>query len=136
MEQFINWDIWLCPVAPGPAFTHRIAPLWRSPEVDDQKLPTGCERNLYCCIQDWKSAVVLPASFSLVYHWYTVGGTLEDMQLLSMANRRSNWLFPASTRVLKTTGTGDVSFQARELHILSVYQLVADLTCNYLRLIL
>jgi amidase len=42
MEQFLSpWDAWLCPVAPGPAFTHRQtnSPL-RSPlEMDDRTLP-------------------------------------------------------------------------------------------------
>jgi len=46
MEQFMSdWDAWLCPVAPGPAFTHRQMrnPLLGSPlEVDERSYPTGC----------------------------------------------------------------------------------------------
>ena len=41
LEQFLSqWDGWLCPVTPGPAFTHRQTwfPLRRGLEVDDQKL--------------------------------------------------------------------------------------------------
>ncbi len=41
MEQFLGqWDAWLCPVTPGPAFTHRQTwfPLRGSLEVDDQTL--------------------------------------------------------------------------------------------------
>jgi amidase len=41
LEQFLTqWDAWLCPVTPGPAFTHRQTwfPLRRGLAVDDQKL--------------------------------------------------------------------------------------------------
>jgi amidase len=41
LEQFLSqWDGWLCPVTPGPAFTHRQTwfPLRRGLAVDDQKL--------------------------------------------------------------------------------------------------
>lgn len=41
LEEFLRqWDGWLCPVTPGPAFTHRQtwSPLRRGLEVDDQKL--------------------------------------------------------------------------------------------------
>jgi amidase len=41
MEQFLSqWDAWLCPVNPGPAFTHRQTwfPLRGPLEVDDQML--------------------------------------------------------------------------------------------------
>ncbi len=42
MEQFLSpWDAWLCPVAPGPAFTHRPthSPLRNPLEMDDRTLP-------------------------------------------------------------------------------------------------
>jgi amidase len=42
MEQFLSkWDAWICPVTPGPAFTHRQTsiPLRGTLEVDEQKLP-------------------------------------------------------------------------------------------------
>lgn len=96
MEQFMsNWDAWLCPVAPGPAFTHRQMrnPLLGSPlEVDDQKLPYWVWSITYTAVFNLSGspAVVLPLARSqtgLPIGVQVVGRRWTDMQLLSVAEK-------------------------------------------------
>lgn len=96
MEQFIsNWDVWLCPVAPGPAFTHRkqLHPLLGGPlEVDDQKLPYWLWSTTYTAVFNLTGnpVVVLPIARSqsgLPIGIQLVGRRWKDMQLLSIAEK-------------------------------------------------
>jgi amidase len=96
MEQFIsNWDAWLCPVAPGPAFTHRQMrnPLLGGPlEVDDQKLPYWVWSITYTAVFNLTGnpAVVMPLARSqtgLPIGIQVVGRRWRDMELLSLAQK-------------------------------------------------
>jgi amidase len=96
MEQFLsNWDAWLCPVAPGPAFTHRPMrnPLLGAPlEVDDQKLPYWVWSITYTAVFNLTGnpAVVLPLARSqtgLPIGVQLVGRRWRDMELLSLAQK-------------------------------------------------
>jgi len=114
-------------------------PLRRSPEVDDQKLPYWLWNITYTAVFNLTGnpAVVLPHTvlWSTRAYWLVGAGRHATLEQQSSS---SNWLFQRPPGTEKTTGTGGnrgVAFR-RELHILSVYQLVADLTCNCLRLIL
>lgn len=96
MEQFISdWDAWLCPVAPGPAFTHRQMrnPLLGRPlEVDDHKLPYWVWSITYTAVFNLTGhpAVVLPIARSqtgLPIGVQLVGRRWRDMQLLTLAEK-------------------------------------------------
>lgn len=96
MEQFFSdWDAWLCPVAPGPAFTHRklLHPLLGGPlEVDDQKLPYWLWSITYTAVFNLTGnpAVVLPVAISqsgLPIGVQLVGRRWKDMHLLSIAEK-------------------------------------------------
>jgi amidase len=96
MEQFISdWDAWLCPVAPGPAFTHRQMrnPLLGGPlEVDDQKLPYWVWSITYTAVFNLTGnpAVVLPLARSqtgLPIGIQVVGRRWRDMELLNLAQK-------------------------------------------------
>lgn len=96
MEKFISdWDAWLCPVAPGPAFTHRklLHPLLGGPlEVDDRKLPYWLWSTTYTAVFNLTGnpAVVLPVARSqsgLPIGVQLVGRRWKDMQLLNIAEK-------------------------------------------------
>lgn len=119
MEQFIsNWDGWLCPVAPGPAFTHRQMrnPLLGSPlEVDDQKLPYWVWSLTYTAVFNLTGnpAVVLPLARSqagLPIGVQLVGQRWRDMELLNLARKlvEVTGLFQRPTLNLNKTNCGDV----------------------------
>jgi amidase len=93
MQHFMGqWDVWLCPVTPGPAFTHRpTKSLLRKPlEVDDQKLSYltwGCG---YASIASLTGnpVVTLPVNLSsegLPIGVQLVGKRWQDNQLLEIA---------------------------------------------------
>ncbi len=96
MEQFLsNWDGWLCPVAPGPAFTHRQMknPLLGAPlEVDDQELPYWVWSITYTAVFNLTGSpvVVLPIACShsgLPLGVQVVGRRWQDRRLLHTAQK-------------------------------------------------
>lgn len=96
MEQFLSpWDAWLCPVAPGPAFTHRQtrSPL-RSPlEMDDQKLPYWMWGMGYASIFSLTGnpVVTLPLTTEgLPIGVQVVGKRWQDRDLLAIAQSLDN----------------------------------------------
>ena len=90
-----NWDAWLCPVAPGSAFTHRPMRnplLGASLEVDDQKLPYWVWSITYTAVFNLTGnpTVVLPLARSqtgLPIGIQLVGRRWRDMKLLSLAQK-------------------------------------------------
>lgn len=97
MEDFLSdWDAWICPVTPGPAFTHRklITPLGEPLEVEGQKLPYWVWGASYTAIANLTGnpAVVLPVistAQNLPLGVQLLGRRWHDMELLSIAQKLS-----------------------------------------------
>jgi amidase len=91
MEQFLQpWDAWLCPVAPGPAFTHRpTRSLLRGPlEIEDQTLPYWMWGMGYASIFNLTGnpVVTMPiATQPLPIGIQLVGKRWRDWELLAIA---------------------------------------------------
>ncbi len=89
LEQFLSeWDAWLCPVASGPAFTHR--KMGQAIEVDGQKVSYMEAGGGYTTVFNMTGSpvVVLPAGSSkdgLPIGIQVVGRRWRDMELLAVA---------------------------------------------------
>jgi amidase len=97
MENFLaDWDAWICPVTPGPAFTHRkLTTLLGEPlAVEGQKLPYWVWGTSYAAIANLTGnpAVVLPVTQTaqnLPIGVQLFGRRWHDMELLSIAQKLS-----------------------------------------------
>jgi amidase len=96
MERFLgDWDAWLCPVAPTPAFSHRRSGLVRPGrpiEVDGHKVPYWRGSISYAVVFNLlgNPVVVLPLSRSsegLPIGVQVVGRRWRDMELLAVAGQ-------------------------------------------------
>jgi amidase len=91
MDQFLqSWDGWICPVTPGPAFTHRQTgfPLRGPLEVDDQKQPYWLWGMGFTSIFNLTGnpVVTLPiAAEGLPIGVQLVGKRWQDKELLAIA---------------------------------------------------
>jgi amidase len=92
MDRFLNdWDVWLCPVATVPAFTHH--PLGKPIEVDGVRLSYVMACGAYTTIFNLTGhpVVVLPVGQSkeglLPIGVQVVGRRWKDMALLSVAEK-------------------------------------------------
>ncbi len=91
MDQFLdNWDAWLCPVAPVPAFTHRSS--GKPIEVDGVRQPYFMACGAYTTILNLTGhpVVVLPVGQSkegLPIGIQVVGQRWKDRSLLSVAEK-------------------------------------------------
>ena len=91
LEGFLGtWDAWLCPVFPGPAFTHRApnAPI----EVDDQQMPQLSANLLHSIIFNLTGhpVVTVPigqSSQGLPIGIQVVGRRWQEMALLNVAEQ-------------------------------------------------
>jgi amidase len=98
MEQFLKpWDAWLCPVTPGPAFTHRSTQsLHRGPlEIDNRKLFYWMWGMGYASIFSLTGnpVVTVPlASESLPIGVQAVGKRWQDRELLAIAQSLTDFL--------------------------------------------
>jgi len=103
LERFLaEWDAWLCPVSPTPAFTHRrpgIGLPTQSIEVDGHKLPYWKGSISYTTVFNLTGnpVVVLPLARSkegLPIGVQVVGRRWRDMELLSIAEQLAEVLGP------------------------------------------
>jgi amidase len=98
LEQFLKpWDAWLCPVTPGPAFTHRSTQsLHRGPlEVDDRKLFYWMWGMGYASIFSLTGnpVVTVPlATESLPIGVQVVGKRWQDRELLAIAQSLTDFM--------------------------------------------
>jgi amidase len=98
MEQFLKpWDAWLCPVTPGPAFTHRSTrSLHRGPlEIDDRKLFYWMWGMGYASIFSLTGnpVVTVPlAAESLPIGVQVVGKRWQDRELLAIAQSLTEFM--------------------------------------------
>lgn len=96
MERFLaDWDAWLCPVTPTPAFTHRRSSLSRPGrpiEVDSHKVPYWRGSISYAIVFNLlgNPVVVLPltrSSEGMPIGVQVVGRRWRDMELLAIAQQ-------------------------------------------------
>lgn len=98
LERFLtNWDAWLCPVVPVPAFPHKkikgsIDALRAFIEVDDEKIPYSMGTSAYTAVFNLTGnpVVVLPLARSkegLPIGVQVVGRRWGDMELLAVAEQ-------------------------------------------------
>ena len=98
IETFLApWDAWICPVTPGPAFTHRSTQSWvRSPlEVGQQKIPYWTWGMSYTSPFNLTGnpVVTLPIAISetgLPIGLQLVGKRWQDEHLLAIAQQMSD----------------------------------------------
>ncbi|NEP52953.1 MAG: amidase, partial [Moorea sp. SIO3C2] len=89
LENFLSdWDVWLCPVAPIPAFTHR--PSGEAIEIDGKQFPYLKAIGAYTTIFNLAGnpVIVLPLSQSqkgLPIGVQLVGRRGSDMRLIAIA---------------------------------------------------
>jgi amidase len=105
MESFLtDWDVWLCPVAALPAYTHLnsrnpIEQLSAKVEVDGQKMPYLLATSMYTSLFNLTGnpVVVLPLSRTkdgLPIGVQVVGKRWNDMELLAVAQTLSEVIGP------------------------------------------
>jgi amidase len=95
IEQFLKpWDAWICPVTPGPAFTHRATHSWLRPplEVDKQRIPYWTWGMSYTSLFSLTGnpVVTLPIAVSaqgLPIGIQLVGKRWQDYELLAIAQK-------------------------------------------------
>ena len=95
MEAFLaDYDAWLCPVAPGPAFTHRqsINPLGPAMDVEGQPIPYWLWGASYTAMFSLTGnpVIVIPVSQSeggLPIGIQLVGKRRRDLELLTIAEQ-------------------------------------------------
>lgn len=91
MENFLShWDVWLCPVAPIPAFTHRRS--GEDIEIDGKQFPYLRGIGAYTTIFNLAGnpVVILPLTQSqqgLPIGVQVVGKRGSDMRLFSIADK-------------------------------------------------
>jgi amidase len=92
LEDFLqDYDAWLCPVAPGPAFVHcKPGPIGEPVEIDGQRVPywTACASYTAIFSLTGNPVVVLPLAQSiegLPIGVQVVGRRWDDMALLDVA---------------------------------------------------
>jgi amidase len=87
-EALDPWDVWLCPVAATPAFTHR--PAWSAVEIDGRSYPYGVANGAYTMPFNLSGhpAVVIPmgqTKAGLPIGLQVVGKRWQEMELLAIA---------------------------------------------------
>ena len=102
MEEFLaSCDVWICPVTPGPAFTHRqtVNPLGPPIEVEDQTIPYWLWGACYTSIFSLTGnpVVVIPVALSkegLPIGIQLVGKRRHDHELLTVAEQLAEVIGP------------------------------------------
>ena len=84
------WDVWLCPVAATPAFTHR--PAWSAVEINGRAYPHGVANGAYTMPFNLSGhpAVVIPIGQTkngLPIGLQVVGNRWREMELLTIAQK-------------------------------------------------
>jgi amidase len=103
LDHFLqDYDAWLCPVAPRPAFAHcKPGPMGEPIEVDGQEMPYWTISYAYTTVFNFTGnpAVVLPLGQSekgLPIGFQAVGRRWEDMDLLNVAEALMDVTSPIS----------------------------------------
>lgn len=87
-EALEPWDVWLTPVAPTPAFTHR--PAWSAIEIDGRSYPHAVANGVYTMPFNLSGhpVVVIPIGQThngLPIGMQVVGKRWREMELLAIA---------------------------------------------------
>jgi amidase len=87
------WDVWICPVAVTPAFTHR--PAWSAIDIDGRSYPHAVANGIYLLPFNLSGhpAVVIPVgttSAGLPIGIQIIGQRWREMELLSIAQKIDN----------------------------------------------
>jgi amidase len=89
-EALERWDVWLCPVAATPAFTHR--PAWSAVDIDGKAYPHAVANGAYTMPFNLSGhpAVIIPighTQIGLPIGMQVVGKRWREMELLAIAQR-------------------------------------------------
>jgi amidase len=93
IDQFLaEWDCWICPVAPGPAFSHQgtANPHFSSLKVDQQDIPYWTWGISHTCLFNLSGnpVVVIPIQTDPIpIGIQIVGRRWQDMELLSIVEK-------------------------------------------------
>jgi amidase len=103
------WDVWICPVAVTPAFTHR--PAWIAIDIDGRSYPHAVANGIYLLPFNLSGhpAVVIPigqTQADLPIGIQIIGQRWREMELLSIAQKIDNVIgdfrHPPATQAVKT----------------------------------